>query len=120
MKKYRDSDNHIWTENDLRKHYEEISMETNDELFPDSFERFLERATGKNGELELVADDWMIRHLQESVANDIACEEMPYGKCLEVLQKYNWFGTWTAWEINYRPVDIDEVREMVEQELGLW
>ena len=68
---------------------------------------------------ERVAEPWMIHRLQRSVANDIACEDMPYGKCIEVIQKYNMFGNWSTYEINHRPVDIDEVSEMVEQELGL-
>lgn len=118
MRKFIDENRKIITEEELEKEFNELKRNGDTEV--KTFVEYVNNCTSKNGTLERVADDVWINRLQRNVANDIACEEMPYAKCLEVLQKYNWFGNWTAWEINHRPVDIDEVREMVEQELGLW
>lgn len=111
----------IFTEDELRADYEQKKRNGELEEFYDTFEYYLRHClTENNGSLQPIADDWMIHRLQRKVAEDIACEDMPYGKCIDVIQKYNMFGTWSTWEINNRPVDVDEIREMVEQELGLW
>ena len=117
MRKFVDENGKIITREELKKEFNKLKRTGETEA--ETFLEYVNNCTSKNGTLERVADDVWIKKLQHDVARDIACEEMPYGKCLEVLQKYNWFGNWTAWEINHRPVDIDEVREMVEQELGL-
>lgn len=65
------------------------------------------------------AEPWMIARLQRAVANDIACEEMPYDKVLGILQKWRIFEEWTVWEMDHRPVDVTELSECIEQELGL-
>ena len=121
MKKYWDVDHErLLTEDEIREDY--VSLKATGDIDPeiyDSFEYYLNSCLDKNGSLVPVADDWMIHRLQRDVASDIACDEMPYGKCVEILQKYNMFGNWTAYEINNRPVDLDEISEMVAQELGL-
>ena len=66
------------------------------------------------------AESWMINRLQKSVANDIACKEIPYYKVLGILQKWKAFENWTVWEMDHRPVNVDELRECIEQEVGLW
>ena len=111
-------DGNILTTEELKNHYSAIKKETTDELFPSTFERFLERALSKNGDLEEVADDYSIENRRRWTATKIASQsEFSYGDILNVLQKYNIHGNWTAWEINNRPVDYDELTEMVEMEL---
>ena len=65
------------------------------------------------------AEKWMISRLQRSVANEIACDEIPYEKALDILRKWKVFEDWTVYELNNRPVDVDELRECIEQQLGL-
>ena len=118
MKKYRDSYGKIYTIEELKKHYSEIKKETVDKLFPDTFERFLERALNKNGDLEEIASDFDIENRRKWTATKIAAQsEMKYEEILNILQKYNIHSNWTLWEINNRPVDYDELTEMVEEEL---
>jgi hypothetical protein len=118
MKKYRDSYGKIYTIEELKKHYSEIKKETVDKLFPDTFERFLECALNKNGDLEEIAPDFDIENRRRWTATKIAAQsEMKYEEILNILQKYNIHGNWTLWEINNRPVDYDELTEMVEEEL---
>lgn len=123
MKKYWNVDTEkLLTEDEIRQDY--ISLKATGDINPDiydTFEYYLNSCLlDNNGSLIPVADDWMINRLQRDVASDIACDEMEYGKCLEVIQKYNMFSNWTTYEINNRPVDIDSIRETIEQELGLW
>ena len=63
------------------------------------------------------AEPWMVNHMQRSVANDICCKDMPYDTVLGIFQKWKLFENWTVWEMDNRPVDVDEIREMVEQEI---
>ena len=118
MKKYYDIDHDIlYTESELKRIYDNDN-ELHKEY--DSFVQWLNAClTINNGSLEPVADDVWIRRLQRNVASDIACVDMPYDKCLEVIQKANLFSTWSINEINNRPVDVDAISEMVAQELGL-
>ena len=120
MKKYWDVDHErLWTEDELRADYDQRKRNGELEDFYNTFEYYLNCClTINNGSLEEVAPDWMINQQQRIVAKEIATVDMPYGDVLEVIQKYNWFGNWSTWEINNRPVDIDELTEMVEQELG--
>lgn len=67
-----------------------------------------------------VAPEWMINGLRRRVARDIADVDMPYGACVNALCAMNFFGNWTAWEINNRPVNIDEATEIVGEYLGLY
>lgn len=69
--------------------------------------------------MEELASEWDIENKRRWTAMKIASQsEIDYVDVLNVLQKYNVHGNWTAWEINNRPVDYDELQEMVEQELG--
>lgn len=65
------------------------------------------------------AEKWMISRLQRSIANEITCDEIPYEKALDILRKWKVFEDWTVYELNNRPVDVDELRECIERELGL-
>ena len=72
-----------------------------------------------NGSLEEIAPDFEIENRRRWTATKIAAQsEMEYADILEVLRKYNVHGNWTMYEICNRPVDYDELQEMVEQELG--
>lgn len=70
-------------------------------------------------DMEELAPEWDIENKRKWTAMKIASQsEIDYVDVLNVLQKYNVHGNWTTWEINNRPVDYDELQEMVEQELG--
>ena len=115
----------------MKKYYDTVSEEvfTEEQLsafwwqskrldYPD-YNQWLAEATGKNGTLEKIASDYEIENLRRWTATKIAAQsEMKYEDILEVLQKYNVHGNWTMWEIYNRPVGVDELQEMVEQELG--
>lgn len=120
MKKYWDVDHErLLTEDELRADYDQRKRNGELEDFYNTFEYYLNCClTINNGSLEEVAPDWMINQQQRIVAKEIATVDMPYNEVLEVIQRYNWFGNWSFWEINNRPVDIDEITEMVEEELG--
>ena len=120
MKKFRDNEtNEVVTIDDLVKEF--ADLKANNQTESTSFEEYVINCMDyNNGTLEEIAQDWAINRMQRSVSNEIACAEIPYEKALEVIQKYNMFGNWTTYEINNRPVDVDEIRELVEQELGLW
>lgn len=119
MKYYNVDTGEILTEEEIREEFD--ALKRNGELedfYEDDFEYYLKNClVENNGSLQKIAPDWMINQQQRIVAKEIATVDMPYNEVLEVLQRYNWFGTWSFWEINNRPVDIDEITEMVEQEL---
>lgn len=121
MSKYYNVDTgEIWTEEEIREEFDALKRNGDlEDFYEDDFEYYLKNClVENNGSLQKIAPDWMINQQQRIVAKDIATVDMPYNEVLEVLQRYNWFGNWSFWEINNRPVDIDEITEMVEQELG--
>ena len=122
MNRYRNIENdEVLTEDELRKEYETRKRSGDLEDCYDTFGYWLHCCmTYNNGSLEKIAPDYEINRLRRDVAMEIACEEMPYGEVLDVLQRLNFFGNWTEYELNHRPVDVDELREIVEQELGLF
>lgn len=121
MKKYWNTEtDQLITEEELRQEY--ISAKATGDIDPEIYDTFEYYLNGclveNNGSLMPVADDWAIHRLQRDVASDIACDEMPYEKCLEVLQKWHMFESWSAYEISNRPVDVDAISEMVAEELS--
>ena len=118
MKKYWDYEhNKTITEPELKAEYE--TLRKNGETEQPDFASYEKEVTGKNGTLELIAPDYEIENLRKWTAVKIAAQsEAKYEDILAVLRKYNVHGNWTMYEINNRPVDIDEMQEMVEQELG--
>lgn len=118
MKKYIDYEhNTIITEQELKAEYE--TLRKNGETKQPDFTSYEKEVASKNGTLELIAPDYEIENLRKWTAVKIAAQsEAKYEDVLEVLRKYNVHGNWTMYEINNRPVDIDELQEMVEQELG--
>jgi len=68
---------------------------------------------------ETIAPEYEIENRRRWTATKIASQsDMKYEDILEILQRHNVHGNWTIWEINNRPVDYDELQEMVEEELG--
>lgn len=120
MKRYLCIDNDmIYTEDEIRRDYEQL-VKAGEEDPEGTFEHYLESCLlVNNGSLEPIADDYEIRRLRRDVAADIACDEMPYAEVLEVLERLGWFGAWTPWEIVHRPINIDEIAEIVAEQLGL-
>lgn len=119
MKRYLCIDNDmIYTEDEIRRDYEQL-VKAGEEDPEGTFEHYLESClTRNNGSLEEIADDYELERLRRDVASDIACDEMPYGEVLEVLQRLRVFGNWSPWELVNRPVNIDEVTEIVAEQLS--
>ena len=65
------------------------------------------------------AEKWMIKRMQKSVAMDISSKDLPYEKALEILEKHEYFSDWTIYEMNNRPIDLDEIEEACLMEIGL-
>ena len=117
MTRYYCSENDkVYTETELRELYEEVKNEST--FATDSFERWLEVAL--NESLEKISEEWRINKLRRDVAQDIAAsEDLPYEKVFEWMERNNVFGNWTDYEIDNRPVDVDELAEIVAEERGL-
>lgn len=120
MKRYLCVDNDmIYGEDEIRRDYEQL-VKAGEEDPEGTFEHYLESClTRNNGSLEEIGDDYEIERLRRDVASDIACDEMPYEKVLEILQKLGYFQTWSPWEIVHRPVYFEEIIEIVAEQLGL-
>ena len=113
MRKYYDTEsNEIYTEDQLSAFWFQSERLDN----PD-FDKWLAKATGKNGTLELIAPDYEIENLRRWAAKEIARNsDIPYDDILECLRENNVFGTRTMYEINNRPVDLDELQEIIEEQ----
>lgn len=118
MRKFVDERGAVITETELLNEFQKLKKAG--ETDAENFGIYVRNCLDKNGTLEEVAPDWMINKLQRSVAEDIACEEVSYSKAIEAVQKWKWGENWTVYEINNRPVDVDELRECICQELGRW
>lgn len=117
MRKFKDETEKIYTENELRKEFEDLKR--NGETDAENFGQYLNNCLGKNGSLEEIAPDYEIENKRKWTAVKIAAQsDIEYEKILEILRKWNVHGTQTMYEIYNRPVDIDELQECIEQELG--
>ena len=116
MKKYVNyNDFSVKTEDELKEIWR--ANQDSDSYATETFEQWLNACIDK-GTLDIVANDYDIENRRRWTATKIAAQsDMKYGDILNVLQKYNIHGNWTPWEINNRPVDYDELQEIVEQEL---
>lgn len=111
MKRYYDTENEeVYTEDQLYAFWVQDSQFD----YP-NFKKWLEEASGKNGTLEKIADDWKVNTLRKSVANDISCKEMPYDKVIEAMNKMELFNKWTDYEVNNRPIDVDGIADMIAE-----
>lgn len=57
------------------------------------------------------------RMLRRCVARDIATTEKECGEVLDVLERLDVFGNWDAWELEHRPVNVEELEEIVWAEI---
>jgi len=120
MIRYHNIDNDtVITEEELRDEYEE--KVANGEA--DDYDNFMAYREAcmiyNNGSLEKIADDWEINRLRRAVAWDIiSATEIDAQKVMDWMEDNDVFGNWTAWEINHRPVDVEELIECAEQMLS--
>lgn len=69
------------------------------------------------GYLEYLA--WRRRDLRNTVAEDLArILGYNYSAVLRILEQWDAFGNWTLWETNHRPVNLEEIAELVQEELN--
>lgn len=121
MRKFYDIDHEKkYTEEELLFDYElrKRSGDIDPEIY-DTFGYYLNSClTANNGSLEEIAPDYMIENRRRWTATKIATQsDVKYEDILQILQKWDVHGTWTDWEIANRPVDYDELQELVEEEI---
>ena len=62
---------------------------------------------------------WRRRDLRSTVAGDISrILGYDYAAVLRLLEQWDAFGNWTLWETNHRPVNLEEIAELVQEELN--
>ena len=89
-----------------------------DEIINQGYEAV--KAKAKESDIILLTPhEWKVNKLRRDVASDICNEDIPYEKLLEIFDKWNVFDNWEDDEFYYRPVDVESLREAVEQECGL-
>ena len=121
MKRYYDIDHDkYYTEDELRQDYE--TRKRNGEIDPviyDKFEYYLNAClVENNGNLQKIASEWDIENKRRWTALKIARQSSySYEQILPVLQEMDVHGNWTEEEILIRPVNIDELQEIVEERL---
>lgn len=68
---------------------------------------------------EKIAPEYEINNLRKWTATKIAAKSnLKYEDILKWLQENNVHGNWTMYEILNRPVNIDEIMEIIEEELA--
>ena len=120
MRKFYDVDHDkIYTEDELRADYEDRKRNGEIEDFYDTFECYLEACmTRNNGSLEEIAPDYEIENKRRWTAMKLSVMTgYFYDDILNVLHRLNIHGNWSAWEIANRPVDLDELAELIMEEL---
>lgn len=66
--------------------------------------------------IEKIASDSDIRYKRKWTAIKIAAKtDIPYDEVYEIITEMGVHSNWTDWEIKNRPVDIDELVEIVEE-----
>lgn len=62
---------------------------------------------------------WRRRDLRSTVAGDLSrILGYDYSAVLRLLEQWDAFGNWTLWETNHRPVNLEEIAELVQEELN--
>lgn len=89
-----------------------------DEIISQGYEAVKKNAK-ENDIILLTPHEWKVNKLRRSVAADICNEDIPYGKILEIFDKWDIFSNWEDDEFYIRPVDTESLLEAVEQEVGL-
>ena len=122
MNKYYNVDqDEVITEDELRESYKELKRSGDlDPAIYDTFEYYLEACmTRNNGSLDLIAPDGDIERKRRQTAERVAdMTGYNYADVLGVLQRLGVHSTWTVEALRYRPVDYDELAEIVSEELG--
>ena len=78
------------------------------------------KANAKQNDIILLTPhEWKVEKLRRSVAADICNEDIPYGKVLEIFDKWKVFDNWEDDDFYRRPVDTLALLEAIEQEMGL-
>ena len=113
MKRYYDYESEeIYDENQLYAFW--LQSEKLDH--PD-YNKWLADATGANGTLEEIAPESEIERLRKWAANEMATQSnLSYETILEWLRENNVYETWSMYDINHRPVNTDELLEIIEEE----
>lgn len=122
MRKFYNVDrDEVITEDELLESYKELkrSGDIDPEIY-DKFEYYLEACmTRNNGSLDLIAPDEQIEAKRRRTAERVAdMTGYNYADVLGVLQRLGVHSTWTVEALRYRPVDYDELAEIVSEELG--
>lgn len=69
------------------------------------------------GYLEYLA--WRKRDLRSTVAGDLSrILGYNYAAVLQLLETWGAFDNWTLWETNHRPVNLEELAELVQEALN--
>ena len=89
-----------------------------DEVIKQGYEAVKKNAK-ENDIILLTPHEWKVNKLRRDVAVDICNEDIPYGKVLEIFEKWNIFDNWEDDDFYIRPVDTEALLEAVEQEIGL-
>ena len=83
-----------------------------------NFNQWLAEAAGKNGTLEELASDEQVDNKRKWTALKIVTETgYNFEEVLDILRELNVHGNWSIEDIRYRPVDIDELVEIVEEKI---
>ena len=62
---------------------------------------------------------WRRRDLRITVAGDLArILGYDYAAVLRILEQWDAFGNWSLWETNHRPVNLEEIAELVQEALN--
>lgn len=62
---------------------------------------------------------WRRRDLRTTVAADLSrILGYNYEAVLRILEQWDAFGNWTLWEANHRPVNLEELAELVQEALN--
>ena len=114
MAKYWDNDKNVtYTEEDIQRLWNQHNLETGSQI---PFQEWLRQ----NINIEKCADEWKINSLRKNVAKDIATNDLPYETVLNWMTKHGIFENWTDYEIDHRPIDVDEIAEIIEHQTGIW
>lgn len=63
--------------------------------------------------------EWRKRDLRSTVAGDLSrILGYNYSAVLQLLESWRVFDNWTLWETNHRPVNLEELAELVTEAIN--
>lgn len=105
----------IVTEEELYEDY--IGNAREQKMFP-TFVEWLEEHSGSGGFLSEMPTPFRLFDKRAKTASRLAQEmDCSFIEIFDVLREIGVFGNWTLWEIGHRPVNYDELIELVEERL---